>query len=124
MTSTHNFPENLYDTKRTELSGLDKFFWRAYTPDMSNGKGDLRRPAAIPDHEVRQRWIETFGSTERAPLNPNVARARILEFEREHLGEPWDAKDAGTCERCGLSLKYATKCHRASWQKNSGPRRK
>lgn len=86
---------------------------------MSNGKGDLRRPAAITDDEVRERWIETFGASERAPINPNVARQRIAEFE-EHR----DAMQPQNCERCGLSLKYATKCHRASWQKDSGPRRR
>lgn len=86
---------------------------------MSNGKGDSRRPPAITDDEVRTRWIETFGTTERAPLNPNVARQRIAEFEEESAH-----KDPGECPRCGLSLKYATKCHRASWQRDTGPRRK
>lgn len=90
---------------------------------MSNGKGDLRRPAAIPDHEVRQRWIETFGDRERAPLNPNVARARIEEFLDEEQARKQRLYPE-TCDRCGLSLKYATKCHRASWQKDTGPRRK
>lgn len=86
---------------------------------MSNGKGDARRPAAVPDDQIRSEWIRIFGTSRVAPLNPNVARAQMAE----ELNRRDDSGDE-SCERCGLSLKFATKCHRASWQKNPGPRRK
>lgn len=162
---------------------------------MTNGKGDLRRPAFIPEHELGRRWQETFGNS-RLPSNPNVARseieaasgfpgdsagpvfteAKLIAYRDQMLGvdyakpgssdysvvhqeidgQPVTVLTAGDklpspmvvthggfpepmvltddmriipdrptpCEKCGEPMNEATKCHRASWQKNPGPRRK
>lgn len=38
---------------------------------MSNGKGSVRRPAAVSEEEQRERWAQTFGKIEMTPMVSN-----------------------------------------------------
>lgn len=43
----------------------------------------------------------------------------------DQLPSPAEIAEAfALCPECGESIDHATKCHRACWQKNPGPRRK
>lgn len=112
---------------------------------MANGKGDLRRPSVIPEHELSARWFQAFGN-QRCPLNPAVARseiaaaegakdapltqadeifARVAHSELELRAQLISWIDAnGNCFECHESAKLSTRCHGGTNTKNPGPRRK
>jgi hypothetical protein len=50
---------------------------------VSAGKGDLRRPAAVPDVEVERRWQDTFGVPRRPaqPISREESARRIGQLE-------------------------------------------
>lgn len=54
-----------------------------------SGKGDIRRPASVPDDEFEQRWAKTFEKTKRRKGEVERAARRIgqLELLAEDKGE-------------------------------------